>query len=149
MGDTPSVGWLLKGIPEDPSQPGWGGQFVRAWARPHIVFDRLTTASDLIEEFCIFELVLPLGSKIPTNPEATMQIENQTLIGDFSTAGSVRFRFSPKAVQAWTYKIHSNFSSLHGQTDETTSYLPSPDGAQKPSAQNPNWWTDDPSPEFA
>jgi hypothetical protein len=25
MGDTPSVAWLLKGEPEDPSKPGWGG----------------------------------------------------------------------------------------------------------------------------
>ncbi len=41
MGDTPSVGWLLKGTPDDPSQPGWGGQFVRAWKRPYSGFDRL------------------------------------------------------------------------------------------------------------
>ena len=34
MGDTPSVGWLLKGAPDDPSQPGWGGSYVRAWERP-------------------------------------------------------------------------------------------------------------------
>ena len=35
MGDTPSVAWLLSGTPEDPSQPGWGGRFVRAWERPY------------------------------------------------------------------------------------------------------------------
>ena len=28
MGDSPSVGYLLHGTPEDPSQPGWGGRFV-------------------------------------------------------------------------------------------------------------------------
>ena len=38
MGDSPSVGYLLHGTPEDPSQPGWGGRFVRAWERPHVVF---------------------------------------------------------------------------------------------------------------
>ena len=37
MGDTPSVGWVLKGTPDDPSQPGWGGRFVRAWERPYAV----------------------------------------------------------------------------------------------------------------
>ena len=29
MGDTPSVTYMM-GSPEDPSQPGWGGRFVRA-----------------------------------------------------------------------------------------------------------------------
>ncbi len=61
MGDTPSVGWLLNGKPEDPSQPGWGGQFVRAWKRPHSRFDRLTTPTDQMEVFGVLELVLPLG----------------------------------------------------------------------------------------
>jgi len=149
MGDTPSVGWLLKGIPEDPSQPGWGGQFVRTWERPYIVFNRLTTSADQIEAFCIFELVLPVGSETPTSPAALMQIENQLLVGDFSTQGSVRFRFSPKSVQTWNYKIHSNVPTLNGQTGEMTSCLPSPDAAKNPSAQHPNWWTDNPAPEFA
>ncbi len=31
MGDSPSVGYLLHGTPADPSQPGWGGRFVRIW----------------------------------------------------------------------------------------------------------------------
>jgi hypothetical protein len=147
MGDTPSVAWLLKGTPEDPSKPGWGGQFVRAWDRPHIVFDQPTTVADQIEEFCVFELVLPVGSEIPTNPEAWMQIENQSLIGDFSEEGLVRFRFSPKSVQAWRYAIRSNVQSLDGKTGGMTSFLPPPDAAQIPSAKHPNWWTDDPSPQ--
>jgi hypothetical protein len=29
MGDTPSVGYLLRGVPEDPTQPGWGGETAR------------------------------------------------------------------------------------------------------------------------
>ena len=37
--DSPSVGWLLGGSPADPLQPGWGGQFVRAWPRPYVRFD--------------------------------------------------------------------------------------------------------------
>jgi hypothetical protein len=147
MGDTPSVGWLLKGTPKEPSKPGWGGQFVRAWDRPHIVFDRLTTAADQIEVFCVFELVLPVGLDMPPNPEALMQIENQSLIGDFGTSGLVRFRFSPKSVQTWHYTIHSNVPSLNGKTGEMTSFLPQPDVAQISSAKYPNWWTDDPSLE--
>lgn len=29
MGDTPTVLYLLKGFPEDPTKPGWGGRFVK------------------------------------------------------------------------------------------------------------------------
>jgi hypothetical protein len=53
MGDTPSVCWLLTGTPEDPSQPGWGGRFVRAGERPYRLFDRLTTKDDHMETFGI------------------------------------------------------------------------------------------------
>ena len=149
MGDTPSVAWLLKGTPEDPSKSGWGGQFVRAWERPHSIFNRLTSAADRIEQFGVFELALPVGLGIPAKPEALMQIENRSLVGDFGAAGSVRFRFSPKGVQTYSYKIGSNVPTLDGKTGELTSFLPPPDAGQRPSEKLPNWWTDDPAPEFA
>ena len=34
MGDTPSLVYVLGKTPEDPTQPNWGGSFVRAWERP-------------------------------------------------------------------------------------------------------------------
>jgi hypothetical protein len=148
MGDTPSVAWLLKGTPEDPSKPGWGGQFVRAWERPHYVSDRLTTAADRIEEFSIFELVLPVGMETPANPEASMQVENQLLVGDFSEESLVRFRFSPKSLQTFSYRLLSNVPPLDGKTGEVTAFLAPPDSAQHPTAKHPNWWTDNPVPEL-
>ncbi len=149
MGDTPSVGWLLWGNPADPAQPGWGGHFVRAWARPHVVFSRITTAADRIEQFSVFELVLPVDGETPPAPEASMQVENQSLAGDFGAAGSVRFRFSPKAAKTYTYTLRSNVAQIDGQSGALTSFLPLPEAAQRPSAQWPNWWTDDPAPQFA
>jgi hypothetical protein len=149
MGDTPSVGWLLFGNPADPSQPGWGGQFVRAWDRPHVVFHRLTTAADRIEQFCIFELVLPIGAETPIKPEVFMQIENQSLPGHFGGDGLVRFRFSPKSAKTYSYRIRGNVPALDGKTGELTSFIPPPEAAQRPSKRLPNWWTDDPSPELA
>jgi hypothetical protein len=179
MGDTPSVGWLLFshprkptkpiwgtrfaraleqrlsvdklhfGYPPDPSQPGWGGKFVHAWERPHVVFNRLTTTADKIEQFSIFELVLPIGTKTPANPEALMLIENQSLVGDFGLKGSVRFRFSPKAAKTYSYTIRSNVPTLDGQTGELTSFIPPPEVALRPSPRLSNWWTDDPSLEVA
>ncbi len=70
MGDTPTVSRLLRGAPEDPTQPSWGGRYVRAWERPFVTFERLTTAADRIEHFAILELVLPLGDGAPPHPEA-------------------------------------------------------------------------------
>ena len=34
MGDTPSVAYLLRGNPDDPTSPHWGGRFVRKAGRP-------------------------------------------------------------------------------------------------------------------
>jgi len=149
MGDTPSVGWLLCGTPEDPSQPGWGGRFVRAWERPCLRFDRLPTTDDHMEVFGVLELVRPLGDGVPENPDAQMLVENQSLPGHAPGDGTMHFRFCPKAATAYRFKIRSNVPSLDGKTGGITAYIPSPSIAEHPAAKLPNWWTDDPSPEVA
>ncbi len=149
MGDTPSVGWLLKGTPGDPSQPGWGGQFVRAWERPCSRFNRMTTKDDHMEVFGVLELVLTMGNDIPKRPEAVLAVENQRLPGYAPGDGTMRFRFCSKAPRRYSLKIESNVPGLDGKTGGITAYLPSSDMAQHPSAKLPNWWTDDPSPDVA
>ena len=151
MGDTPSVAWLLKGTPEDPSKPGWGGQFVRAWERPHARFDRISTAKDRLEVFGILELVLPLpvGYDASEKPEARLLVENQSLIGFAGENWTIRFRFCPKDAKTYTFTFRSNVPSLDGKTGGVTAVLPSSDMAKHPSAKFPNWWTDDPFPDFA
>lgn len=149
MGDTPSVGWLLQGTPEDPSQPGWGGRFVRAWERPYARFDRLTTSDDRIELFGILELALPLGDDAPEKPTARLIVENQSLVGHAPGDGTMRFRFSPKAAKTYRFTIRSNVPALDGKTGGITAVAPQPDAADRPSAQHPNWWTDDPTPSLA
>ena len=149
MGDSPSVGYLLHGTPEDPSQPSWGGQFVRAWERPHVVFRRLTGEEDRIEQFGVFELALPLGEGRPERPEATLVIENQSSAGSMGADGAMHFRFSPKDAKTYRYVIRSDASGLDGKAGALTSLRPASDAAQRPSSRLPNWWTDDPSPEVA
>jgi hypothetical protein len=149
MGDTPSVAWLLKGMPEDPAKPGWGGQFVRAWERPYARFDRLTTKEDRIEVFGILDLVLPLGDDAPAKPEARLLVENQSLIGHVAPDRTMRFRFCPKGATTFKFTIRGNVPSLDGKTGGITATNPSPDVARHPSAKLPNWWTDNPSSEFA
>ena len=149
MGDTPSVGWLLKGMPDDPSKPGWGGRFVRAWERPYVRFDQLTTKDDRIEVFGILELVLLLGDRAPEKPEARLVVENQSLIGHTPGDGTMRFRFCPKAAKAYSFTIRSNVLTLNGKKGGITAFVPPSEAARRPSSQLPNWWTDDPSEDVA
>ena len=149
MGDTPSVGWLLKGTPGDPSLPGWGGSYVRAWERPYIRFDRMPAKEDRMEIFGILELVLALGDEVPPQPEAVLAVENQKLTGHAPGDGGMRFRFCPKSAGAFGFKIQSNVPALEGKAGGITAYLPSLEIAQHSSAEFPNWWTDDPSPDVA
>ena len=144
MGDTPSVAWLLKGAPDDPSQPSWGGRFVRAWARPYLRVDHLPTEADRMEEFGILELALPLGDDAPDSPEARLIVENQSLIGHTPGDGTMRFRFCPKAARVFHFTIHSNVPALDGKTAAITATTPGPEVAAHPSSRHPNWWTDDP-----
>ena len=149
MGDSPSVGYLLHGTPEDPSQPGWGGHFVRAWERPHTVFRRLTGTEDRIEQFGVFELALPLGHPTPARPEARLVIENQESTGGVGMDGTMHFRFAPKDAKTYSYTIRSNVPTLDGKAGVLTSFRPASDAAQRPSSRLPHWWTDDPAPEAA
>ncbi len=146
MGDSPSVGYLLHGTPEDPSQGSWGGRFVRAWERPYTVFRRLTGPQDRIEQFGVFELALPLGEQPPVRPEARLVIENHESIGSVGPDGVMRFRFSPKDAKTYSCTIRSNVPALDGKTGMLTSFRPPPDAAQNPSPGLPHWWTDDPAP---
>jgi hypothetical protein len=143
------VGWLLNGIPDDPSQPGWGGQFVHAWKRPYARFDRLTTPDDQMEVFGVLELVLPLGDNASEKPEAQLMVENQTIPGDVSGDGTVRFRFCPKAARTYEFTIRSNLPVLDGKTGGIKSVAPAARVVENPAPSLPNWWTDDPTPEFA
>lgn len=148
MGDTPSVAWLLRGDPSDPSQPGWGGRFVRSWKRPVATFDRVTTAADELAEFGILELRLPLGPAPPSAPEAFMDVENQALRG-FADGDRMVFRFSPKASRRYSYSIRSNVAALAGLAGEVTALPTPPSFAAQVDATLPHWWTDDLAPELA
>ncbi len=57
MGDSPSVGYLLQGAPDDPSAGGWGGRFARIWDGRKTVFTRLTGEADIAEVFGAVEFL--------------------------------------------------------------------------------------------
>ena len=148
MGDTPSVAWLLKGNPDNPSNPGWGGQFVRTWDLPYYRFERMTTEADSMQEFGILELVLPLETPPKETAEAFLEVTNQSLQGYLPGDGTVRFRFSPKAAGSYILKIKSDIPEINGLSGSITAYTPLPDAAEHPTSIHPNWWTDNPSQEL-
>lgn len=148
MGDTPSVAWLLHGTPQDPTRPGWGGSFVRAWPRPHAVFDGVTTRGDRIEQFGIAEFVFPAqGGRHDTL--ARLVIDNQALAGTLDDEGNLRFRFSPKEARVYEYRIEGGAVAPDGLAGAITATPLPPDAAARPDAGRPNWWTDDPDPALA
>lgn len=149
MGDTPSLAWLLNGNPDNPSKPGWGGQYVRAWDRPYYRYATMPGENDSIQEFGILELVLSLKSNIPDKPEANLKVENQSLKGYFANDSTVRFRFSPKSAKSFHFEIESNIVELNGRTGSVTAYIPPANLVNQPSAKFPNWWTDNPNPNLA
>lgn len=150
MGDTPSLAWLLNSPnPEDPTLPNWGGQYIKAWERPYYLFDRLPSKSDSIQEFSILEIALPVKENLPEKPEAKLLVENQKLSGYFLGDGKLRFRFSPKSAKTYDFKIESNINSINGKTGSIIAYIPPAELAIHPSLKYPNWWTDNPNPEFA
>lgn len=146
MGDSPSLTRLLYGTPEDPTKPSWGGQFVRAWKRPHTVFHHITTERDSIEQFGVLELLLPLGSDEVKDPVATLIID-RPIQGQVKN-DTARFLFSPKNPSVYPYTITSNVPAIHHLEGSITAYQPPASNKSEPDSLYPNWWTDDPSPEY-
>lgn len=147
MGDTPTLTYLYHGTPSDPTQPSWGGQYVRAWERPHKEYNRITTGLDSIEQFGVLELHLPVNAEHITDPYAILNIENQS-IKALVKNDTVRFLFSPKKASNWEYTIESNIPSINNVSGKLVSYLTPASNKQNPSPLYSNWWTDDPSHEY-
>ena len=140
MGDTPSLGWLLRGNADDPTSPSWGGSFVRAWERPHTKLDRMPTQEDRMELFGIMEIALPVSASAK-DVQAYLLVENQKLAGQH-VGNVVRFRFCPKLAKQHNFKIESNDSSLHGKVGAITVVSPPAETAKRPTNELPHWWTD-------
>ena len=84
------------------------------------------------------------------SPTAQLVVENQSLIGHTPGDGTMRFPFLPEGRQG--LQFHDSRATCPLSMERTggiTACTPTPDIASEPSPRLPNWWTDDPSPEFA
>ena len=150
MGDTPSLARLMRGVSDDPTQPSWGGKYVRIWDDRKTVFARHTTATDKSEAFGVTEFVLPAPEGFTEKHSAKMIFSNSKPASIGEKQGKVlRFRFSPRDAKVWSYKIESDFAELHGQSGKFDAVPPSVERTSKKSSVHPNWWIDDPDPAAA
>lgn len=149
MGDTPSVAFLLRGTPEDPTQPSWGGAFVRVWEGREAIFDRLTTEQDQVEAFGIVEFALPVPTGFSRNNNATVIFDNRIPALASRDRNVLRFRFSPRDAKVWSYVLRSDVAALDGLSGRFTASPPSGQRALHPSSRQPSWWTDNPDPAVA
>lgn len=150
MGDTPSLGRLLRGVSDDPTQPGWGGTYVPIWDDRKTIFDRLTVETDQVEVFGVTEFALPIPEGYTSKNSATMIFNKGVPASAGVIDGNVlRFRFSPRDAFVWSYVIESDFAQLDGQSGKFTAVPPPVSRTSKRSVVHPNWWIDDPDPALA
>lgn len=144
MGDTPSVAYLLRGNPEDPTSPSWGGQFIPVHARPNAVFRRNTTKNDLVEMFSLIEYVFkgPHKDIDHNTPTFKMLVKGQEFPGYYVGNGEYRIRFMPKSLGAWSYVTKSSIPELDGQQGEFVSVPESNVNRGRDPLLLPNWWSD-------
>ena len=144
MGDTPSLAWLLYGNPEDPTQPSWGGKFVRIWDGRKTILDHLPTSeNEQVEVFGVNEFTIPVPEGYSATNTATLVMNNRKKAIGVNEGDVLRFRFAVRDVKDFTYKIQSDFPGLDGTTGAFSSVTPSIERRSKPSTVHPNWWGDD------
>jgi hypothetical protein len=149
MGDSPSVGYLLSGVSDDPGRGGWGGRFVRVWDGRKTIFTRLTTAADEAEAFGVVEFKLPVPAGMTPRNAATMVFDGRIPAAGVIDGSQIRFRFSPRDAKVWLYAIESDVPALQGLKGEFTAVLAPSARTARPDPAHPNWWTDDPDPAAA
>ena len=149
MGDSPAVGYLLHGTPEDPAAGGWGGKFVRIWDGRKTVFTRLTTEADTTEVFGVVEFAIPLPAGMTPAHTARVVFDGRVPVQAVNDGSTLRFRFSPRDAKVWSYTIASDFPGMTGLAGKFTAAPPPAERIARPFASHPNWWIDDPAPAAA
>jgi hypothetical protein len=145
MGDTPSVCYVLNNDLDDPTKEGWGGAFIRAWERSHLIETEVKTGG-VMERFGVYELHIPVPPDI-TDPWAKIEVANQNRPG-FVVDGIMQLRCSSKNAETLSYRTTSNIPALDNKSGSFKAVQPSPEQANNPSPLYSNWWTDNPDPDL-
>jgi len=144
MGDTPSVAYLLRGTPECPEKPSWGGAFVKVGNLPKAIYRGVTNHKDTIEVFGVLELVFngPHIEKSPDEPAFSLIVQEQEFYGYYCGNGEYRVRFMPKTTGLWIYETKSDIPELNRLSGTFTCTEESEEGRRGDEKRYPNWWSD-------
>lgn len=151
MGDTPSVAYLLKGTPECPEKPSWGGSFVRIGNRPKAIYRGITNEKNIIEVFGVLELVFdgPHLEKYTEERVFSLIVDEQEFDGFYCGNGKYRVRFMPKSTGLWSYTTKSDIPELNGLSGKFTCIEETEEGRRGDESRYPQWWSDIINPELA
>jgi hypothetical protein len=132
----------LKGTPESPENPSWGGSFVRVKGRPKSVFHRNTNQNDIIEVFDILELVFkgPDLGAAQDQSVFSLLVQGQEFEGFYCGDGEYKVRFMPKSTGNWSYTTKSEIAELDGQSGEFTCVEETEAARQDDGGGYANWW---------
>lgn len=151
MGDTPSLAYLLKGNPDDPTGESWGGSFVPINRSSRYVFERNTIISDTVAAYATLEWRFkgPESDIAGDSICFILTISRQDWPGYYLGNGNYGVRYSSKQPEICNYVTSSSIPELDGHTGQFVSIIPWPG---KPSADDyhvgPDWFTDSPMPEL-
>ena len=151
MGDTPSVAYLLKGTPECPEYPSWGGSFVKVRNRPKAVYRGITNQNAIIEVFGVLELVFN-GPHLDLNrdePAFSLMVQEQEFYGYYCGNREYKVRYMPKTTGLWSYTTKSDIPELNGLSGMFTCTEETEEGREGEKNRYPNWWSDILDKEYA
>lgn len=145
MGDSPSVGYLLFGNPDDPTAESWGGSYIPLKYSARRVFERETTIADEVPVYGMIEWIMKGPDKAGPidTPAIWLEIDKQRIDGFYEGDGRYRVKFVPKEAKKWSYRVVSDEPTLNGRTGGFTSTDPWPGPVHKDNiAPLNNWWSD-------
>ena len=151
MGDTPSLGYLMKGDPNYPTGESWGGSFVSINRSSRKIFNRNTTISDTIPAYGMVEWRFkgPIKNTNDTVVCFTMKIGGQIFPGYYLGGGNYGIRYVSKAPEVCKYIIWSEIPALNNQKGEFVSIISFPGKPNNDDFKLGKYWYGDRlSPEF-
>ncbi len=151
MGDTPSVVYLLKGQPEVPEKPSWGGQFVKVSSRPKSIIRHKADDHNTVEVFEVIEFCFdgPIRDLPYDEPILHLLVDKQKFEGYYCGNGQYKVRFMPKIIGEWSYTVESEIEAIHGLSGTFTSTAETQSAREHYNNRYPNWWSDILEPSLA
>jgi hypothetical protein len=147
MGDTPSLAYLMKGNPNEPSGESWGGSFVPIRRSSRTIFNGNSSITDTVAVYGILEWHFK-GPELNIPKDSAcfvFETGGQRWPGYYIGNGKYAVRYSSKKPEPGTYRITSRIAELDGQKGKYVSVNPWPGKSSKDDyIMGKDWYGDKP-----